>query len=433
MAIIQMYAAEMGQDDEDETARERNKERVLRTIDSLITNGVPEIITSGEDDNYQYDEDSNPIYRYSKANKNEYRYYYEYYPNGWVSKQRYIYTSTINGGTPYVSSLEHHFIYTKAGKLRSAATYIVERDTINIADPKNLRRTQTFSYNEKGLIDSITYEEGNNKTLHTIQYRDTLQTLYTIAQFQPYTGRYATQSKVFYTYDNKGNVAEQRTVRFANDTAANYEREVYTRSKFRNLPTQVLTYTSETGKAQDEWLYQQDLFFYGDRKEDAQTAGLARTSPPEQPQTPQPTTPPRPFTLPPSPPPVQPKSYGDPGVVETIPPPTQAPEPREQIFMYVEQMPEFPGGSGALRDFLDQNIQYPEKAKENGTQGRVIVKFVVRADGRITNAEIIRGIGDGCDEEALRVIGKMPLWKPGKQNGKAVDIFYTLPLTFQLD
>ena len=111
---------------------------------------------------------------------------------------------------------------------------------------------------------------------------------------------------------------------------------------------------------------------------------------------------------------------------------TQAePEP-EKIFDMVEQMPTFPGGNAELMSFLAKNIKYPTIAQENGTQGRVIVQFVVEKDGSIADARVARGVDPYLDKEALRVIKSMPHWIPGKQNGKPVRVKYTVPVMFKL-
>jgi periplasmic protein TonB len=102
------------------------------------------------------------------------------------------------------------------------------------------------------------------------------------------------------------------------------------------------------------------------------------------------------------------------------------------IFTVVESMPEFPGGFQELYNFLGNNIKYPVMAKESGIQGRVFVTFVVERDGSITDVRIIRGIGGGCDEEAIRVVESMPKWQPGKQRGKPVRVQYNLPVRFTL-
>ncbi|NND78225.1 MAG: energy transducer TonB [Flavobacteriales bacterium] len=104
----------------------------------------------------------------------------------------------------------------------------------------------------------------------------------------------------------------------------------------------------------------------------------------------------------------------------------------ESVFTTVEQMPEFPGGMDALMKYLGENIKYPEIARESGKQGVVYVSFVVRKDGNITDSKVLRGIGNGCDREALRVVSKMPNWKPGMQKGKAVSVQYTLPIKFAI-
>lgn len=98
-------------------------------------------------------------------------------------------------------------------------------------------------------------------------------------------------------------------------------------------------------------------------------------------------------------------------------------------FTYVSQMPEF---SGDINEYLSTHLQYPQVARESNIAGRVLVSFVVNEDGSISNAKIERGIGGGCNEEALRVINSMPHWKPGRQNGVAVKVLYTLPIVFVL-
>ncbi|MBD9167768.1 MAG: M56 family peptidase [Parabacteroides johnsonii] len=105
---------------------------------------------------------------------------------------------------------------------------------------------------------------------------------------------------------------------------------------------------------------------------------------------------------------------------------------RNQIFTVVEVMPEFPGGQGALLKFLKTNVKYPESAMKEGIEGRVSCSFVVGKDGVISDAEVIRGVSPALDEEALRVVNSMPVWSPGKQRGEAVNVKYTVPVTFRL-
>lgn len=97
-----------------------------------------------------------------------------------------------------------------------------------------------------------------------------------------------------------------------------------------------------------------------------------------------------------------------------------------------EDEPEFPGGIEALYKFFQDNIQYPQLALENGIEGRVYVTFVVETDGSITNPRLLRDIGGGCGQEALRVVKMMPKWKPGKQQGKVVRVQFNLPVKFVL-
>jgi TonB family protein len=96
-------------------------------------------------------------------------------------------------------------------------------------------------------------------------------------------------------------------------------------------------------------------------------------------------------------------------------------------------MPQYPGGPQALFKFLGENIHYPEEAEKAGIQGRVIATFVVEKNGSISQPRVVKSVDPLLDAEALRVISAMPNWKPGKQNGKAVRVKYTVPLSFRLD
>lgn len=124
----------------------------------------------------------------------------------------------------------------------------------------------------------------------------------------------------------------------------------------------------------------------------------------------------------------------DPGIVDNPGNGTGIVEaPREpEIFKFVEQMPEFPGGEAALYKWLGDHIQYPERAMNQSQQGTVRVKFVVNEDGSISNVEVARPLGFGLDEEAKRVVSSMPKWSPGKNNGKPVKVYYQVPIKFVL-
>lgn len=111
--------------------------------------------------------------------------------------------------------------------------------------------------------------------------------------------------------------------------------------------------------------------------------------------------------------------------------PAEEPDPNEP-FTVVEQMPEFPGGKEALFAYIGKNLKYPEQAQEEGIEGVVYVTFVVETDGKITGVQVLRGIGGGCNEEAVRVVSGMPNWTPGMQAGKAVRVKYNLPIRYKL-
>ena len=104
----------------------------------------------------------------------------------------------------------------------------------------------------------------------------------------------------------------------------------------------------------------------------------------------------------------------------------------DEIFVVVEEQPEFPGGNAAMMNFISENIRYPKEAHQKGIQGRVITNFVVMKDGSISNVQIMRGVDALLDAEAIRVLESMPVWKPGKQRGEPVNVRFTLPVVFRL-
>lgn len=103
-----------------------------------------------------------------------------------------------------------------------------------------------------------------------------------------------------------------------------------------------------------------------------------------------------------------------------------------EIFAIVEEMPEFPGGSQGLLQYLATKIRYPDMARENRVEGLVVVQFIIDEKGKISNVIVLRGIGGGCDEEAIRVIKAMPDWQPGRQRGMPVKVRYNVPVRFVL-
>ena len=107
--------------------------------------------------------------------------------------------------------------------------------------------------------------------------------------------------------------------------------------------------------------------------------------------------------------------------------------PEHDVYQIVEQMPEFPNGQEALMLYIAKQVKYPAEAKKAGAQGRVFIGFIVEPDGSLSDFKVLRGIGYGCDEEALRVVKSMPKWQPGMHRGKAVRVQYLVPVNFRLE
>ncbi len=122
---------------------------------------------------------------------------------------------------------------------------------------------------------------------------------------------------------------------------------------------------------------------------------------------------------------------GGTGTIPAIPEPK--PVPKEEIKDIVDEMPEYIGGTAAMRKFLSDNMEYPTKARDIDLEGKVVIGFVVNTDGSVVDARVLKGIGGGCDQEALRVVNMMPKFKPGKQSGRNVRVRYVLPIAFKLN
>jgi periplasmic protein TonB len=119
-------------------------------------------------------------------------------------------------------------------------------------------------------------------------------------------------------------------------------------------------------------------------------------------------------------------------VQETVQEEVKEEEAPTEVFVVVEEMPAYPGGDKAMMEYIYANIQYPEIAKENNIQGRVILRFCVTYKGGVDQVSVMKGVDPSLDNEAIRVIKSLPAWKPGKQGGKPVNVWYSVPITFQL-
>jgi periplasmic protein TonB len=120
-------------------------------------------------------------------------------------------------------------------------------------------------------------------------------------------------------------------------------------------------------------------------------------------------------------------------VVETVQEEVKEEEAPVEVFVVVEEMPSFPGGDMALLKFINDNLSYPDVAKENNIQGRVILKFCVTYKGTVDQVQVIKGVDPSLDNEAIRVIKLLPAFKPGKQGGKPVNVWFNLPVMFKLN
>jgi TonB family protein len=104
----------------------------------------------------------------------------------------------------------------------------------------------------------------------------------------------------------------------------------------------------------------------------------------------------------------------------------------DDVFVIVEKMPEYPGGTQEMYKFISENIRYPQMEKEDGIQGQVVVSFIVEKNGELSSAKILRGVSPALDNEAIKVVNLMPAWNPGLQRGEPVRVMFNLPIRFSL-
>ena len=118
----------------------------------------------------------------------------------------------------------------------------------------------------------------------------------------------------------------------------------------------------------------------------------------------------------------------------TTPPVKTSSKPanEEKVYSKVQEMPEFPGGHKGMIDYFETKLKYPALAKEKKLTGSVLVRFIIDTTGMVKKSWVVRGLGLGCDEEALRLINSMPRWTPGKDSGKVVNVYYNLPVKFAI-
>lgn len=129
---------------------------------------------------------------------------------------------------------------------------------------------------------------------------------------------------------------------------------------------------------------------------------------------------------------LNPNDFTEPVSFDNFDLPAPAAEKPEEIFIAAEEMPSFAGGLKAFYDYFSRNVKYPQLAKKNNVTGTVVVSFVIDRDGSLTDIKVLKGIGFGCDEEAVRLLQNAPKWNPGKQRGEPVKVSMVLPIKFSL-
>jgi len=417
-----------------ETARKRKKEALYRTVDSMIQQGMPEQDKITEDKSYTYDDDDNPTYATEEVEHRNFHYSYVHNPNGSVAMKKEIYIYSGTNSAPYFSATVHTFSYAPNGKPELIKTYNAEKDSGDIVNDKYLIRSQAYHYNKAGLTDTITYKQPGYTIKHIMSYEDTLRIAYAILTIHP--GRVDTTSYTVYSYKD-GDLSETKQWIYNDGRTGEYTRETYSYNK-NHLPIETKHYTY-TNIEKKEILTEQSLFFYGIGNEDKHTAKRSlRPEKEEEPKQQESKKTNEEYSKPTNiqvtknntiAQPNAASQSGEPQAVEAPPPSPVSNTNLKDTFNLVEKLPIFPGDFSA---YLQHNLVYPKAALKAKIEGRVFVQFVISYTGDIVSARIIKGLGYGCDEEAIRLIHNMPKWTPGMQNGRAVNVYYTIPVTFKL-
>lgn len=382
-----------------------NEKDLQRVLDSLNRVEIEAVIMPEGLTTYAYDKDGNRIYSYDSTRGDSLRYLYTYYPNGLVKMQQVIW---------YEDTTERHIVYDNKQRITSidryhrrgaewwknthlrhtghhdSSNYYLQSRELLVYDKQD-RVVQQFVLSDRdGKMDTT------SRTLHTFYGKDSMDARY---YFDNGTGA-ITGIRVLVVYNKKGLPVDSRRYvtearggeRLQGQTRTFYDKEAdgILASRKVSLDRKPLKQKPHRQEMQEE----QEAPVQVEDDVNAVEPGLA----------------------------IPPPGVG---AVEPLPPP-----PPPTIFSYVEQMPEFPGD---LNKYLADNMRYPEGAKTNHVQGRVIVHFVVTEDGSIEGAKVTRSIHKELDEEAIRLIRAMPKWKPAKQNGRPVKVYYTLPVSFKLD
>jgi len=374
--------------------------------DSVIASKPEPFYTLYSDEFCSYDENNNPLLRNDTVKHHVERYSYTYNANDKVATQKKLDLFYNAAGKYFYNTRLRSFSYDSAGRILSILQYDLANDTVTDALTNGVLHVRKyFHYNEKGLPDTITYVPGISYQ-HIIAYnsKDLISNYTIIKREQQW------QDTVwYYSYQYTGNdLTEMDHCEHGLKTQPTHV--LYSYNKRHQL-IEMRTY--RPGSRKKGQPYVQLLYFYGDKTEDAVTAKHSLYIPPAK----------RNKNIRPA---TAEKQKGE-ARKPDIHTPAKA-TGREQIFTYVEQMPTFPGDINA---YIKAHLTYPAAAKKAQLEGRVILRFVVNSDGTLSNYEVQRGLGYGCDEAALKMLKSMSKWKPGTQNGKAVAVYYTLPVYFK--
>lgn len=405
-------------DDDDDPGR---KAAIQRFIDSFRAVPQPDVWLLRKETRYAYDRDGNLLYEEDSAERRIMSYTYTYDEQGRVTRQRGIYRVREAGrNLAYYSGEETHFTYAGGENPASIRMYIGERDTGTLALDEYLRAHQEIHYNRNGDADTTTHRHGTAAVRHVAAFEGRLRTAYTILNESPARQRSDTVSYTLYRYRDTS-LSETRSWHFVAGRRADSVRETYEYDK-QNLLTLHRTIRGEFTASPAVTL---SLYFYGDKAGDAATAaryreearavderraagekrGREAAAEREAARKRQPPTSPKPAPVVP---------------VQTA---------EDPVFKFVEQMPRF---DGDLNAFISANLRYPPAARKDSIEGRSVLQFVVRRDGSVTDAAIVREAGHGFDEAALDLARRMPKWIPGRQQGRSVSVFFTIPITFRL-